>query len=121
MFSPLSIPEKTINSETFNNFMKPVCQIPPDTPALRSRGDRPLKQLFENQPDSLIYYHLFEHESGRDLLQTLREDDFAKVHIAPAGGIGRSAFFEAVNNRGTERLQYVFQVLCLLSRGVIPR
>jgi len=101
--------------------MKPVCQILPDTPALRSRGDRPLKSLFENQLNSLIYYHLFEHESGRDLLQTLREDDFAKEHIAPEGGISRSAFFEAVNNRGTERLRYVFQELCLLSRGVIPR
>ena len=121
MLSPLSVPKKKINSATFNDFMKPVRQILPDTPKLESRGNRPLKLLFENQPDSLIYYHLFENESGRDLIQRLAEDDFAKEHIAPEGGISRSSFSEAVNNRGTEQLQYVFQELCLLSRGVIPR
>ena len=112
---------KTVNSATFNDFMKPVLQILPDTPALESRGDRPLKLLFDNQLKSLIYYHLFEHESGRDLLQKLREDGFAKEHVAPRGGISRSGFSEAMNNRGTEQLQYVFQELCLLSHGVIPR
>lgn len=101
--------------------MNPLRQILPDTPPLESRGDRPLKLLFDNQLDSLIYYHLFEHESGRDLLQNLREDDFAKEHIAPEGGISRSTFFEAVNSRGTEQMQYVFQELCLLSRGIVPR
>jgi len=121
MISPLSVPKEVINSGTFDDFMQPVRQILPDTPPLESRGNKPLKLLFDNQIDSLIYYHLFKHESGRDLLQNLREDDFAKEHIAPEGGISRSAFFEAVNNRGTEQLQYVFQELCLLSRGVIPR
>ena len=101
--------------------MKPVRSILPDTPPLESRGDRPLKLLFENQLNSLIYYHLFENESGRDLLQKLREDDFAKEHIAPVGGISRSSFCEALNNRGTEQLRYVFQELCLLSHGILPR
>jgi len=101
--------------------MKPVHEILPDTPPLESEGDRPLKFTFENEPDSLIYYHLFENESARDLLQKLREDDFAKEHIAPKSGISRSSFSEAINGRGAEQLQYVFQELCLLSRGIIPR
>ncbi len=121
MLSPVSVPKKTVTSATFYDFMRPVRQIPPDTPKLGSRGDRPLKLLFENQPDCLIYCHLSENESGRDLIQKLREDDFAKEHIAPGGGISRSSFFEAVSNRGAEQLQYVFQELCLLSRGIIPR
>ena len=121
MISPLSVPEKAVNSATFNDFMKPVRKIPPDAPPLESRGHRPLKFVFENELDSLIYYHLFENESGRDLLQKLREDDFAKEHIAPEGGIGRSGFFEAINHRGIERLQYVFQEIYTLSGGVIPR
>jgi len=101
--------------------MKPVRSILPDTPPLESKGDRPLRFLFEDELKALIYYHLFENESGRELLQKLREDDFAKEHIAPEGGISRSSFFESVNGRGAGQLQYVFQELCLLSRGVIPR
>lgn len=121
MISPLSVPEKAVNSATFNDFMKPVRKILPDAPPLESRGHRPLKFVFENELDSLIYYHLFENESGRDLLQKLREDDFAKEHIAPEGGISRSSFFEAINCRGIEQLQYVFQELYTLSGGIIPR
>jgi hypothetical protein len=101
--------------------MKPVRSILPDTPPLESRGDRPLKFIFENQLNCLIYYHLFENESGRDLLQKLRNDDFAKQHIAPEEGISRSSFSEAMNSRGAEQLRYVFQELCLLSHGILPR
>lgn len=121
MISPLSVPKKAINSATFNDFMKPVREILPDAPPLESKGDRPLKFVFENELDSLIYYHLFENESGRDLLQKLREDDFAKEHIAPEDGISRSSFFEAINSRGIDQLQYVFQELCSLARVTMPR
>lgn len=92
--------QKTVDSVTFNDFMNPVRQILPDTPALESKGDRPLHFLFEDEPNSLIYYHLFGNESGRELLQKLREDDFAKEHIAPERGVSRSSFFEAVNTVG---------------------
>ncbi|OQY54876.1 MAG: hypothetical protein B6245_20655 [Desulfobacteraceae bacterium 4572_88] len=70
--------------------MSPVRKILPDTPPPESKGNRPLKFLFENEPDSLICCHLFENESGRDLLQKLGEDDFAKEHIAPEGGVCRA-------------------------------
>jgi len=121
MLSPASVPKKHISSETYDEFMKPLRAVLPDSPALVSRGDRPLKLTFGHQMNALIYYHLFEHESARDLIQNLREDDFAREHIAPEEGISRSSFSEAVNHRGAEQLQYVFQELCFLSRRIIPR
>ena len=52
---------------------------------------------FEDQLNALIYFHLEEHTSGRHLLQALKEDAFARQHIAPHAGIGQSSFFEAIN------------------------
>ncbi|RLC17696.1 MAG: IS4 family transposase, partial [Deltaproteobacteria bacterium] len=129
MLSPASVPEKHISSETYDEFMKPLRAVLPDSPALVSRGDRPLKLTFGHhlkltfghQMNALIYYHLFEHESARDLIQNPREDDFAREHIAPEEGISRSSFSEAANHRGAEQLQYVFQEPCFLSRRIIPR
>jgi len=107
MISPYISSKKTINSETSDDFMKQVREILPDAPRLGSKGDRPSEFTFENELGSLIYYHLFENESGRDLLQKLREDNFAKEHIASEGGISRSSFFEATDNRGTYQLRYL--------------
>lgn len=121
MINPVSIPKKAIGSETYEDFFKPVRTILSDAPELKSRGDRPLKMTFEHQLKALIHYHLWEYESGRCLIQNLKEDNFARENIAPPGGIGRSSFFEALNTRGTDQMQYVFQELCSLSRGVIPR
>lgn len=121
MINPVSIPKKTISSKAYEDFLKPVRTILPDAPELKSRGDRPLQMTFEHQLKALIHYHLWEHESGRCLLQNLKEDNFARENIAPPGGIGRSSFFEALNTRGADQMQYVFQELCSLSRGVIPR
>lgn len=75
---------------------------------------------FEDQLHALIFFHLQEHESARDLIQHLKEDDFAKEYIAPDGGISRSSFSEAINSRGLEQLQYVFQELCKKAKGVLP-
>lgn len=121
MISPLSIPKKTINSKAYDDFLNPVMTILPDTPELKSRGDKPLQLTFEHQLKALIHYHLWEHESARGLIQNLKEDNFARENIAPPDGIGRSSFGEALNSRGVDQMQYVFQELCSLSRGVIPR
>lgn len=59
----------------------------------------------------LTYYYLQEFSSGRELLQALEEDDYARNLIAPAGGIKRSTFFDTVNYRGVEQLLYVFSEL----------
>jgi len=67
-----------------------------------------------------LFYHLQEHESARDLVQCMKEDDFAKNNIAPDGGISLSSFCEAINDRGLEQLQYVFEELCKKAHKVLP-
>ena len=59
---------------------------------------------FEDQLNALILFHLEDHTSGRELIQTLQEDAYAREHIAPEKGIEKSSFFEAINSRGLEQL-----------------
>ncbi len=75
---------------------------------------------FEDQINALIYFHLQEHKSARHLVQDLKENIFAKEHIAPEGGISRSSFCEAVNHRGLEQLQFVFEDLYKQAVGCLP-
>jgi hypothetical protein len=51
----------------------------------------------------LTYYHLQYFSSGRELIQTLQEDDYARQFVAPEGGIKRSTFFDTVNDSGAEQ------------------
>ena len=73
-----NIPKKKFNPQSHVQFLKPLQNIFPETPQLKSRGSRPLKMTFEDQLQALIFFHLQEHESARDLIQHLKEDDFAK-------------------------------------------
>ena len=75
---------------------------------------------FEDQLNALIYFHLEEHTSGRHLLQTLDEEDFARDVIAPSEGIKKSSFFEAINTRGLEQLTEVFQALHRKADQILP-
>ena len=68
----------------------------------------------------LTYYHLQEFSSGRELVQALQEDDYAKYLVAPAGGIKRSTFFDTVNGRGVEQLLHVFTELQKQVPGALP-
>jgi len=68
----------------------------------------------------LTYYHLQEFSSGRELLQALQEDAYARNLIAPAGGIKRSTFFDTVNERGVEQLFYVFTELQKKAAAILP-
>ena len=117
---------------TFKPFPKPICSasffelcqslktILPESPPLVSRGDRPLKMTFEDQLNALIFFHLEEHVSARHLIQTLKEDDFARENIAPEYGISRSSFSEAINHRGLEQLKYVFEKLSIEASNILP-
>lgn len=87
---------------------------------LSSRGDRPLQLSFEDQFKALIFYHLQEFSSGRELIQALEQNDFAKECVASPKGIKKSAFFEAINNRGLEQLVEIFEDLVKQSEKVIP-
>ncbi|GAB6146395.1 hypothetical protein JCM12294_38350 [Desulfocicer niacini] len=78
-----------------------------------------MKMIFDDQLNALLFYHLQEHESARDLIQCMKEDDFARENIAPDGGISLSSFCEAINSRGLEQLQYVFDELCKKAQKVL--
>jgi hypothetical protein len=76
---------------------------------------------FNDQLNALIFFHLEEHTSGSQLIQTLKEDVFAREHIAPTKGIAKSSFFEAMNNRGLDQFRYVFQELQKQAAAVLPQ
>jgi len=115
------LPKKKINSRTYNQYVAPLKSILEFTPELKSRGHRPLKLKFEDQLNALIYFHLQEFDSCRDLIQDLDENEFAKQCIAPEGGISLSSFSEAINNRGLEQLQFVFNELSKKAAKLLPK
>nr|WP_319493489.1 hypothetical protein [uncultured Desulfobacter sp.] len=114
-------PKFEITSETFDRFIAPLTKILTHTPELLSRGDRPLKMIFEDQLKALVYFHLQEHKSARHLVLDMKENDFAKQNIAPEGGISRSSFSEAINHRGLDQLQYIFKNLYKQASKSLPR
>lgn len=107
-------------SPSFNKLYQPVARILPETPVLESKGDRPLQMTFEDELKALIFFHLEEHNSGRHLIQVFKEDDFARKNIALEDGIEKSSFFEAINTRGLEQLEFVFQKLSCEASNILP-
>jgi len=98
---------------------KPLRSILLKTPPLLSGSNKPLAMNTEELLNILTYYHLQDFSSGRELIQALQEDDYAK-QFAPAGGIKRSTFFDTVNDRGVEQLLYVFTELQKQAAGTLP-
>ena len=45
---------------------------------------------FEHHLKALVYLHLHEYESGRELLQVMAQDDFVRSHAALQEGVSRS-------------------------------
>lgn len=89
-------------------------------PPLLSRSNKPLAMNTEELLNILTYYHLQEFSSGRELIQALQEDDYARQLIAPAGGIKHSTFFDTVNERGVEQLLHVFTELQKKAAATLP-
>jgi predicted kinase len=50
----------------------------------------------------------------------MQENEFARQNVAPDEGISRSSFSEAINHRGLEQLQYVFENLYKQASAVLP-
>jgi hypothetical protein len=71
------------SSVSFYELFKPALEAMNAMPELESRGNRPLKMSFEEHLRALVFFHLEEHTSAQHLLQTLKEDNFAREHIAP--------------------------------------
>jgi hypothetical protein len=111
---------KKLSSLSFYSFIKPILDIFPAVPVLESRGDKPLQMTFEDQLMALIFFHLEEHGSARHLIQVLKEDDFAIKNIAPKQGISKSGFCEAINYRGLEQIQFVFNTLVYRASNLLP-
>ena len=57
---------KTIS---FRKLTEPLRRILSGITPLLSRGNRKLQMTFEDQLNALIYFHLEDHDSGRDLIQ----------------------------------------------------
>ena len=112
--------KKKLHSTSFFQFFQPVKNVIPQTPVLESRGDRPLQMTIEDQLKILVFYHLEEHVSARHMLQVLEQDDFARENIAPQDGIKRSSFSEAINSRGLEQLQIIFEKLSQKASSILP-
>jgi hypothetical protein len=112
--------QEKLRSDSLLHFLQPVEDVIPEIPVLASRGDKPLKMTFDDQLKMLIFYHLEEHVSARHMLQVLEEDDFARKNIAPENGIKKSSFSEAINTRGLEQLQIVFEKLSQKASGILP-
>ncbi len=105
---------------TQKNLFKPLKQILPKVPPLKSRSNKPLAMNTEELLNILTYYHLQEFSSGTELIQALQEDDYARQFVAPAGGIKHSTFFDTVNDRGVEQLLTVFIELQKQASGTLP-
>jgi len=75
---------------------------------------------FEYHLKALVYLHLQEYESGRELLQVLEEDEFAKEYIAPPDVVGRSTFFEAMNTRALPQLIKMYELLQAQAKDILP-
>ncbi len=112
---------KKYTARSFKKLIAPLTSILPLTPELISRGNRSLQMNFEDQLNALIFFHLEKHTSARDLVQTLKEDEFARNHIAPEKGISRSSFSEAINERGLEQFMTVFEQLQKLASSLLPK
>jgi transposase len=104
----------------FKMLLAPIVKRFKSENILEARGDRPLQMSFDDQLKALIFLHLEEYSSGRELLQALEQNDFAKECVAPPKGIKKSSFFEAINTRGLEQLGEVFTHLVKEAGGVIP-
>ena len=109
------------SAPSFQKLWQPAKNLIPEGPPLESRGNRDLQMDFEHQLKSLVYYHFEEHESGRDLLQVLEEDEFAREQIAPPDGIKKSSFFEANNSRGLEQMFHMFEGLSAEAKKTLPK
>lgn len=100
--------------------LKPLQQILLKTPPLLSGSNKPLAMNTEELLNILTYYHLQDFTSGRELIQALQEDEYARQFVAPTDGIKRSTFFDTVNDRGVEQLLFVFTELQKQAAGVLP-
>ena len=87
---------------SFHKLTRPMKKALEKSTPLTARGHRDLQMTLEDQLNALVLFHLEEHASAQHLLQVLKEDDFARNHIAPKKGIEKSSF--SVNGIWSDRV-----------------
>jgi len=112
---------RKIKNDTYFKLMLPLNNTLPDLEPLTSRCNRPLQMTFEDQINILVYFHLEEHHSGCHLLQTLKENHFARQYVAPEKGIQKSSFFEDISSRGLEQMVELFGKLYMKAAKQLPK
>ena len=112
--------KKYKKAPSFRQLLKPLSEILKRITLFSARGNRPFQMEFEDQLNALIYFHLEEHTSASHLMQVLKEDEFAREHVAPKAGIEKSSFSEAINSRGLHQLMEVFHALQAEAAGMLP-
>lgn len=113
--------KRRLSSVSFFELLKPALDAMKFMPELQAKGNRKLKMTFEDQLRALVFFHLQERTSAQHLLQTLKEDDFAREHVAPEDGIEKSSFSEATNTRGLDQFMHVFQHLQIQASNLLPK
>ena len=110
------------NAPTFFQLTRPAHYKLSGAPIMKPRCNKPYEVGFAEQLNSLIYYHLENHESGRHHLQVLEENAFARKHVAPKKGMKKSTFFELNSSRGLEQMSYMFKELQVeASETILPQ
>ena len=109
------------NSKTFDRFIQPLKKALKHIAPIESGSNHSIEFTFEHEAMSLVYSNLHQFVSGRELVQALQEDDFARQNIAPPNGVSKSTFFEAIGYRGLEQFQQLFSLLAAQASAVIPR
>ena len=100
-------------SPTFSTLIAPLeAQLPALTP-LQSGSNRSLDFTFAHQVRALVYYHTEAFTSGQDLLQVAHDDPLAGALMVPETGLGKSTFYEANANRGSQQM---FELLIHLTK-----
>ena len=108
------------HTNSFHLLLQPIHKVWDTITPLLSGCNRTMKFDFKHMIQTLIFFHLKGFDSGRDLLQALKDDPFAREVVAPADGLGKSTFFEALNTRGVRQLMELFQALQQQARKVLP-
>ena len=93
--------EKRPASIIFCELFQHTLDVMKDRLELRAKGNSKFHMTSEDPLRALINFRIEEHSFDQNLQQTFKEDEFAKVHVAPMRGIGKSDFSVDTNDRGS--------------------
>lgn len=75
---------------------------------------------FEDQLKFLVYCHLEEDSSGRNLFEVLCQKESVANYLFPLGEITKSALSEAIDSRGLRQMKRAYEHLQKEATAVLP-